>query len=79
MTNLESIPDLKPGDLVTTEEAAEIIGSTPGTMAVWRHQGKGPKFCKIQRSVRYYRPHLFEYAMNRCVTSTSQAAVNNVS
>lgn len=39
MNTSETIPDLKPGDLVTTEEAAKIIGSTPGTMATWRHQG----------------------------------------
>lgn len=73
MTNLENIPDLKPGDLVTTEEAAKIIGSTPATMAVWRHQGRGPKFCKIQRSVRYYLPHLKEFVLGNCRVSTSQA------
>ena len=76
--NAHNHPDLKPGDFVGTNEAAKIIDSTPGTMAVWRHQGKGPKFCKFGRNVRYYRPHLMEYAMNRCVRSTAQATVNNV-
>lgn len=76
--NVHNHPDLKPGDFVDTKEAAKIIGSTPGTMDVWRHQGKGPKFCKFGRNVRYYRPHLMEYAMNRCVTSTAQAAVNDI-
>lgn len=65
--------EIKSGDFVTTEDAAGILGSTPGTMAVWRHQGKGPKFCKFGRSVRYYKPHLLEFAFKNCRVSTSQA------
>nr|WP_319493472.1 hypothetical protein [uncultured Desulfobacter sp.] len=77
--NVNDHPNLKPGDFLNTKEAAKIIDSTPGTMEVWRHLGKGPKFCKFGRNVRYYRPHLLEYAMNRCVTSTTQATVNKIS
>jgi len=76
--NVHDHPELNPGDFLTTEQAAEIINSTPGTMSVWRHQGKGPKFCKFGRNVRYYKPHILEYAMNRCVSSTTQATANNV-
>lgn len=71
--NVHNHSDLNPGDFVGTEEAAKIIGSTPGTMSTWRHYGKGPKFCKFGRSVRYYKPHLLEYALENCKVSTSQA------
>jgi hypothetical protein len=70
--------DLKPGDFVDTNEAAKIIKSTPGTLAVWRHHGKGPRFCKFGRNVRYYKPHLLEYAMGNCCSSTSHATVKKL-
>lgn len=40
--------------LLTSEQAAHELGSTPNTLATWRHQGKGPKFIKIHgRMIRY--------------------------
>jgi predicted DNA-binding transcriptional regulator AlpA len=32
---------------------AERLGTTVGTLAYWRYMGKGPKFIKLGRSVRY--------------------------
>ena len=71
--NHETKSNVNPGDFVDTGEAAKIIGCTPGTLNTWRHYGKGPKFCKFGRSVRYYKPHLLEYALENCKVSTSQA------
>lgn len=71
-TNQAKSAEIKPGDFVTTEEAAKMIGSTPGTLTTWRHYGKGPKFCKMGRSVRYYKPDLLEYALGNRRESTSQ-------
>lgn len=34
-------------------EVAEITGLAVQTLRNWRHQRKGPIFCKIGRSVRY--------------------------
>jgi predicted DNA-binding transcriptional regulator AlpA len=32
---------------------AERLGTTVGTLAYWRYMGKGPKFIKLGRAVRY--------------------------
>lgn len=32
---------------------AELLGTTVGTLAYWRYMGKGPKFIKLGRAVRY--------------------------
>lgn len=39
--------------LMTSDEVAERWGIKPETLKAWRHYGKGPKFVKIGRSVRY--------------------------
>ncbi|WP_321416331.1 hypothetical protein [uncultured Desulfobacter sp.] len=64
--------DLKPGSFVDTAEAARIIGSTPGTLTVWRCYGRGPKFVKFGRNVRYYKQHLLEFALGNTHNSTSE-------
>jgi hypothetical protein len=64
--------EINPGDFINTEAAAKIIGQSPGTLATWRHYGKGPRFCKFGRSVRYYKPDLLEYALDTRRESTSQ-------
>lgn len=40
-------------DLFTPAQLAERIGSTTGTLAYWRYVGRGPRFVKIGRNVRY--------------------------
>lgn len=44
-------------DLLSTDEASEIIGIGSGTLRAWRSQGKGPKFYKApgQKGVVRYR------------------------
>ena len=42
-----------------TEQAAEYLGSTPGTLKNWRATGQGPKYHLIQtRMVRYHAEDL---------------------
>lgn len=65
--------DLSPSDLLTEREAAKIIGSTPGTLSVWRHFGRGPAHLKIGRSVRYHKQDLLSFLEGCRRTSTSQA------
>ena len=38
---------------VNTEEAAKILGLSPGTLEVWRCRGRGPRYKKIGRRVFY--------------------------
>lgn len=50
---------LKPGDLLSEKEAAEILGCGFRTLRNWRAKRDGPRFVKIgQRLVRYRRADL---------------------
>jgi excisionase family DNA binding protein len=39
--------------LATTEEVAEYLGMPRRTLDQWRHVGKGPRFSKVGKHVRY--------------------------
>jgi len=46
-------------DLVTEQEAADILKIAPGTLSVWRSVGRyGIPFVKVGRRVRYRRADL---------------------
>ena len=53
--------------LLTTEEAAKRLSVKPGTLEVWRCHGRGPKFVKVGRSVRYPEKFLDEFLNNNVV------------
>jgi predicted DNA-binding transcriptional regulator AlpA len=40
-------------ELLSTEDAASIVGLSPQTLAILRVEGGGPKYVKLGRSVRY--------------------------
>lgn len=40
-------------EMLNTPEAAKKLRLSPGTLEVWRHLGKGPKYRKIGRKVYY--------------------------
>jgi predicted DNA-binding transcriptional regulator AlpA len=42
-------------DLVTTEQLSKMTSTAPITWVMARHEGRGPKYLKIGRSVRYRR------------------------
>jgi len=46
---------IKPEALATTSEVAAFLGGDfpPHTLEQWRSQGKGPKYFKVGRHVRY--------------------------
>lgn len=44
--------------LLSTDDAAMYIGLAVPTLKEMRIKGKGPKFCKIGRTVRYKREDL---------------------
>lgn len=58
-----SAPLPNPGDYVSTDEAARILGVSEKTLANWRWRGLGPKASRIgQRLVRYHRGDLAAFA-----------------
>ena len=48
--------------LLTSEEAARMMGVAVGTLANMRNKGKGPPFIKKGRYVRYWESDIREWA-----------------
>jgi len=44
--------------LLTTPEAANLLGLKPETLEIWRWAGRGPNFYKLGRAVRYKQADL---------------------
>ncbi|MEM7213983.1 MAG: helix-turn-helix domain-containing protein [Pseudomonadota bacterium] len=42
----------------TTAEAAVYLRLSEGTLRTFRSLGKGPRYCKVGRAVRYHRDQL---------------------
>lgn len=40
--------------LLTTKEAAALLTVSANTLTNWRYEGKGPKFVKFGKHVRYH-------------------------
>ncbi len=62
--------------LMNTKEAALRLGVQPGTLEVWRVYGKGPKFRKLGRAVRYREMDLEAYLSECLKGSTSEYGIS---
>ena len=38
---------------LTEREVADMLGLSVATLRAWRHRGKGPRYLRLGRSVRY--------------------------
>jgi predicted DNA-binding transcriptional regulator AlpA len=47
--------------LIGAKEAAEILGTTEGTLKSWRSRGLGPKWVKLGAAVRYDVEELLDF------------------
>lgn len=57
--------------ILSTKEAAVILGIKPNTLEIWRIQGKSPAYLKIGKNVRYELSEI-ERFLDACKrTSTS--------
>ena len=54
-------------------EAATFLGVSVRSLQSWRLTGKGPRFCKFEKAVRYAQADLSQWASSRAVQSTAQA------
>ena len=61
------------GDNLKTNEAAAFLQVQPTTLEQWRWNGKGPRFCKLGRSVRYRKTDLEAFIEARVFGSTTEA------
>lgn len=59
------------GALLDPKAAAAFLGCSDWSLAEWRCQGTGPRFCKVGRLVRYTPAALTEWIEARTVASTS--------
>jgi hypothetical protein len=73
----ESTPPAKMtmGKMLTTKEAAALLGRPHSTLERWRCEGRGPDYVKQEGGVRYYEDHLREYIRRNTRTSSVQALV----
>ncbi|WP_292078038.1 helix-turn-helix transcriptional regulator [Brevundimonas sp. UBA7838] len=67
--------------LLGTPQAASLLGISPATLKLWRHQGKGPVFVKMgpspQSAVGYDPDDLDAWVSERKYASTSAYTVAN--
>jgi hypothetical protein len=60
--------------LLTDEEAAPLLGIKPATLATLRSQGRGPRYYKDGRLVRYTPRFIKEY-LQTCLRTPEPASV----
>ena len=65
-------------NLLTPKQAAEYLQIKVQTLATWRNQGKGPKFCKVGRAVRYRPQDLETYITSDFQHSSTNATTSHV-
>lgn len=61
--------------LLDTVQTAALLGITPGTLKLWRHKGRGPRFVKLgdspQAGVAYDEADVIAWRDARKFSSTS--------
>lgn len=61
--------------LVSTQQAAKILGRSPATLKRWRCEGIGPNFILIERRVSYDVRVLLEYLKRNTRVPSVRAAM----
>ncbi|MDI4634030.1 helix-turn-helix domain-containing protein [Pelomonas sp. V22] len=68
--------DLSPVRLLTTPQAAALMGLRPNTLEIWRVSGKGPAYRKLAgRAVRYVETEVIEWLAACRHRNTSEYAL----
>lgn len=64
--------------LVTTSEAARLLGLSKQQLNQWRSKGLGPEYIKLCRAVRYQRRDLLRWIeAKRCVPAPKRGPLSN--
>ncbi len=56
---------------LTEREVANLLGLSVATLRAWRHRGKGPRFLRLGRSVRYLPSDLADFVRASAVDTRS--------
>ncbi|MDA8429409.1 MAG: helix-turn-helix domain-containing protein [Geobacteraceae bacterium] len=78
MRRQQDTPTVSPPPALRTPEAASYLNIQPTTLEQWRWNGKGPRFVKIGRSVRYRIIDLDAFLADRVFNSTTEAQAAEV-
>jgi hypothetical protein len=60
--------------LLTVGQAADVLQCSTSSLNKWRTWGRGPRFIKVERRVRYRSADLATYIENQTRSSTSSTA-----
>ncbi len=60
---------------LTTTEAANYLRMSKQFLEIARHRGDGPPFIKLSRAVRYHRPSLDQWMLERQRNHTAEGEV----
>jgi hypothetical protein len=61
-----------PDSILSGKQAAKVIGiKNPNTLHVWRCHGRGPRFVRVGRAIRYRLSDLQAY-IESCVETPGQ-------
>jgi len=60
--------------MLSTVEAARVLGIRPRTLELWRAQGKGPTYARIGRACRYSKGALQKFIEENERLSSSDVA-----
>lgn len=58
------------GAKLNTEQAARALGVPRATLAQWRCRGVGPRYIRLEGSIRYLAADLIEYVRARVVDAS---------
>ena len=64
---------------LTEREVAELLGLSVATLSAWRHRGKGPRFLRLGRSVRYLPADVADFVRASAVDTTSVSSSDDES
>jgi excisionase family DNA binding protein len=59
---------------LTERQVAEQLGLSVATLRAWRHRGKGPRFLRLGRSVRYLPSDVDEFVRASAVDTRSDSS-----
>ena len=60
-------------------EVADTLGLSVATLRAWRHRGKGPRFLRLGRSVRYLPADVADFVRASAVDTTSVSSSDDES
>ncbi len=59
---------------LTEREVGERLGLSVATLRAWRHRGKGPRFLRLGRSVRYLPSDVDDFVRASAVDTRSESS-----